>query len=50
MLVPAGEQRNTEAEKAAIKETNARWTLKVGSKLRYRPDATPLPQTAVPGL
>ena len=66
-LVPAPKQRNTEAEKAAIKEgktakeiwpdapnkaaqkdTNARWTLKVGGKLRYRPDGTPLPMIAVP--
>ena len=66
-LVPAPKQRNTEAEKAAIKEgksareiwpdepnkaaqkdTNARWTLKVGGKLRHRPDGTPLPMIAVP--
>lgn len=56
-LVPAPKQRNTEDEKAAIKEgktadeiwpdepskaaqkdTNARWTLKIGGKIRYRPD------------
>ncbi|MEM8821664.1 MAG: IS5 family transposase [Pseudomonadota bacterium] len=66
-LVPAPKQRNTEAEKAAIKEgksaadvwpdepnkarqkdTNARWTLKIGGKVRYRPDGTPLPMIAVP--
>ncbi len=66
-LVPAPKQRNTEAEKQAIKEgkteqeiwldepnkaaqkdTNARWTLKVGGKVRYRPDGTPLPMIAVP--
>jgi hypothetical protein len=29
--------------KAAQKDTNARWTLKVGGKVRYRPDGTPLP-------
>lgn len=66
-LVPAPKQRNTEAEKAAIKagrtakeiwpdapnkaaqkDTNARWTLKIGGKVRYRPDGTPLPMIAVP--
>jgi hypothetical protein len=66
-LVPAPKQRNTEAEKAAIREgrtaaeiwpdepakaaqkdTNARWTLKIGGKVRYRPDGTPLPMVAVP--
>jgi len=66
-LVPAPKQRNTEDEKAAIKdgktsdeiwpdhpakaaqkETDARWTLKIGSKVRYRPDGTPLPQIALP--
>lgn len=34
--------------KAAQKDTNARWTLKVGGKVRYRPDGTPLPQIALP--
>lgn len=34
--------------KAAQKDTNARWTLKVGWKVRYRPDGTPLPQIALP--
>lgn len=66
-LVPAPKQRNTEAEKAAIKagktakeiwpdepnkaaqkDTHARWTLKVGGKVRYRPDGAPLPMIAVP--
>lgn len=66
-LVPAPKQRNTEDEKAAIKEgksaneiwpdepnkaaqkdTDARWTLKIGGKVRYRPDGTPLPQIALP--
>ncbi|MEO0923001.1 MAG: transposase, partial [Pseudomonadota bacterium] len=66
-LVPAPKQRNTESEKAAIKQgktaqeiwpsepnkaaqkdTNARWTLKIGGKIRYRPDGTPLPQIALP--
>lgn len=34
--------------KAAQKDTNARWTLKVGGKIRYRPDGTPLPMIATP--
>lgn len=34
--------------KAAQKDTNARWTLKVGGKPRFRPDGTPLPQIALP--
>jgi transposase len=34
--------------KAAQKDTNARWTLKIGGKIRYRPDGTPLPQIALP--
>ena len=33
-----------EPNKAAQKDTNARWTLKIGSKVRCRPDGTPLPQ------
>jgi len=66
-LVPAPKQRNTEAEKAAVKtgrsarqiwpdkpnkaaqkDVDARWTLKVGGKLRHRPDGTPLPMIATP--
>jgi hypothetical protein len=66
-LVPAPKQRNTEAEKEAIKagksaaeiwpdqpnkaaqkDVDARWTLKIGSKLRYRPDGAPLPMIATP--
>jgi transposase, IS5 family len=66
-LVPAPKQRNTEAEKAAIKagktaqeiwpdepnkaaqkDVTARWTLKIGGKVRHRPDGTPLPIIAVP--
>lgn len=65
-LVPAPKQRNTDAEKEAIKagrsakeiwpdepnkaaqkDTDARWTLKVGGKIRFRPDGTPLPMIAV---
>ena len=34
--------------KAAQKDTNARWALKVGGKVRYRPDGAPLPQIALP--
>ena len=37
-----------EPSKAAQKDTNARWTLKVGGKVRCRPDGTPLPMIAVP--
>ena len=37
-----------EPSKAAQKDTNARWTLKIGGKVRYRPDGTPLPMIAVP--
>ena len=66
-LVPAPKQRNTDAEKKAIKagrtadeiwpdephkarqkDVNARWTLKIGGKIRYRADGTPLPQIALP--
>lgn len=66
-LAPAPRQRNTDAEKAAIKagksarqiwpdhpnraaqkDVDARWTLKVGGKLRHRPDGTPLPMIATP--
>ena len=66
-LVPAPKQRNTDAEKEAIKagktadeiwpdqpnkarqkDVNARWTVKIGGKIRYRPDGTPLPQIALP--
>ena len=66
-LVPAPKQRNTDAEKAAIKEgksvaeiwpdepnnaeqkdVDAGWTLKIGGKLRHKPDGTPLPQIAIP--
>ena len=37
-----------EPNKAAQKDTHARWTLKIGGKVRYRPDGTPLPQIALP--
>ncbi len=32
--------------KAHQKDVDARWTLKVGGKIRYRPEGTPLPQIA----
>ena len=34
--------------KAAQKDVDARWTLKVGGKIRHRPDGTALPQIATP--
>ena len=37
-----------EPAKAAQKDTDARWTLKIGGKIRYREDGTPLPQIAIP--
>lgn len=37
-----------EPNKAAQKDVDARWTLKIGGKLRYRPDGTPLPRIATP--
>ena len=59
-LVPAPKQRNTDAEKEAIKagksakeiwpnepnraaqkDVDARWTLKIGGKVRYRRDGKP---------
>lgn len=44
----AGEIWPDDPNKAAQKDTDARWTLKIGGKLRYRPDGTPLPQIALP--
>nr|WP_281354652.1 transposase [Aurantimonas aggregata] len=37
-----------EPAKAAQKDVDARWTLKIGGKVRYRPDGTPLPMIAAP--
>lgn len=37
-----------EPAKATQKDTDARWTLKIGGKVRYRPDGTPLPMIAIP--
>lgn len=37
-----------EPNKAAQKDTDARWTPKVGGKVRYREDGTPLPMIALP--
>lgn len=44
----AGEIWPDEPNKVRQKDTNARWTLKIGGKVRYRPDGTPLPMIAVP--
>jgi hypothetical protein len=32
--------------KAHQKDVDARWTIKIGGNIRYRPDRTPLPQIA----
>lgn len=37
-----------EPAKAAQKDTEARWTLKIGGKQRFRADGTPLPLIALP--
>lgn len=37
-----------EPDKAHQKDTNARWTLKIGGNVRYRPDGFGLPQIALP--
>ena len=37
-----------EPNKAAQKDTNARCTLKIGGKVRHRPDGTPLLMIAIP--
>lgn len=34
--------------KAHQKDVDARWTVKIGGNIRYRPDGTPLPQIATP--
>lgn len=66
-LVPAPKQRNTDAEKEAIKagksaaeiwpeerikaaqkDVDARWTLKIGGKIRFDKDGMPLLQIALP--
>lgn len=66
-LVPAPKQRNTDAEKEAIKggksaeeiwpdepnkaaqkDVDARWTLKIGGKIRFDKGGKPLPQIALP--
>jgi len=44
----AGEIWPDQPNKARQKDTHARWTLKIGGKVRYRPDGTPLPMIAVP--
>jgi hypothetical protein len=35
-------------DKAHQKDVDARWTVKIGGKISYRPDGTPLPQIATP--
>jgi len=35
-----------EPNKAGQKDVDARWTLKIGGKVRYRADGTPLPMLA----
>jgi IS5 family transposase len=44
----AGEIWPDEPNKAAQKDVDARWTLKIGGKVRYRADGTPLPMIATP--
>jgi len=44
----AGEIWPDEPNKAAQKDVDARWTLKIGGKVRYRADGTPLPMIAIP--
>lgn len=45
---PAGEIWPDAPNKAAQKDVDARWTLKIGGKIRYRSDGTPLPMIATP--
>ena len=40
--------RRGKPNKAHQKDNDARWTLKIGGKIRYRPNGTPLPQIATP--
>ena len=44
----AKEIRPDVKNKSAQKDTDARWTLKIGGKARYRNDGTPLPMIALP--
>lgn len=44
----AGEIWPGQPNKAVQKDVDARWTLKIGGKVRYRPDGTPLPMIATP--
>ena len=39
-----------EPDRAAQEDVDARWTLKNGGRVRYRPDGTPLPMIAIPTL
>ena len=45
---PAKEIWPDKPNKAVHKDVDARWTLKVGGKIRYRSDGTPLPMIATP--
>ena len=45
---PAKEIWPDKPNKAVQKDVDARWTLKVGGKIRYRSDGTPLPMIATP--
>ena len=44
----AGQIWRDKPNKAHQEDVVARWTLKIGGKIRYRPDGTPLPQIATP--
>ncbi len=44
----AGEIWPDEPAKAAQKDTDARWMLRIGGKVRDRTDGTPLPMIAIP--
>ena len=46
--VGAGDLAGRAEQGRSRQDTSARWTLKIGGKVRYRPDGTPLPMIAVP--
>ena len=43
-------KRGGKPNKAYQKDVDARWMVKIGGKVRYRPDGTPLPQIATPAF
>ena len=50
-IKPGGSARQIwrgKPNKAHQKDVDARWTVKIGGKIRYRPNGTPLPQIATP--